>query len=258
MKLFFAKLYSPLWAILGLHFALFLGWGCHPMLYPTRVQNNFYTLDSTATIDPTITAIVAPYKQRIDAEMSQPLAVLAQDMNKAQPESLLTNCIADGILAEVRRQNTDLIIDFSTFNLGGIRLPSVSQGTITVGTVFELLPFDNMLTIVELDSVVLYKLLSHIASTGGWPISSEAKLILTPEEQLQSAAINNQPIQQNKTYRVLMPDYVANGGDKCDFLKKQPRTNLPLLNRDAFMQYLKRQGNTPISSSLDGRISYAK
>jgi 2',3'-cyclic-nucleotide 2'-phosphodiesterase (5'-nucleotidase family) len=44
-----------------------------------------------------------------------------------------------------------------------------------------------------------------------------------------------------KTYRVATSDYIANGGDRCDFLIGLKQNNAGLLLRDALLQYLKNK-----------------
>jgi len=63
-----------------------------------------------------------------------------------------------------------------------------------------------------------------------------------------------QPINENKTYIVLINDYMLNGGDGYYvFLNPDiSRTNTTMLNIDLLVQYI--QAHSPISPKIDGRI----
>ena len=51
-----------------------------------------------------------------------------------------------------------------------------------------------------------------------------------------------------KTYSVALPDYIANGGDDCEFLTECKRINTGMFLRDAVILELKK--NDP-SQSID-------
>jgi 2',3'-cyclic-nucleotide 2'-phosphodiesterase (5'-nucleotidase family) len=46
-------------------------------------------------------------------------------------------------------------------------------------------------------------------------------------------------IQPDAIYHIATNDYVANGGDNCEFLKEVRRTNTAVLIRDLVTQYIR-------------------
>ena len=55
---------------------------------------------------------------------------------------------------------------------------------------------------------------------------------------------NNQfRIENDSTYHIATNDYVANGGDNCNFLKDQKRINTGLLIRDLVSNYIRQHKN---------------
>ena len=148
---------------------------------------------------------------------------------KQQPEGTLGDFVADALLLQSRKE-LNTAIDFSIVNNGGIRVPNFSAGEITVGKVFELMPFDNGIAVVECSGKVVKQLMDKAAAKGGWPVSNMKYMI-------HAGAAENIFIGENKldtlaTYHFVCSDYIANGGDDCSFLVAQKKTLSNLLFRN--------------------------
>src|SRR5690606_31823605 len=104
-------------------------------------------VDSTIADDPDYVAFYAPYKAQLDAEMSRVVGRTAVSLTKPsdEPETLLGNFFADVLLAEARKQVPDAEFAFGT--KGGLRI-ELHQGPITVGHLFELMPFENEIVVL--------------------------------------------------------------------------------------------------------------
>ncbi len=108
--------------------------------------------------DPAVQAMLAPVIQRTEAKKAEILAQAARPVeHNRQGESELGNLIADAMRAAAR---TDVAI----MNPGGIRAPW-EQGSITFGSVFRTLPFDNAVSKLTLTGKEL-KLLLRIVESG--------------------------------------------------------------------------------------------
>lgn len=220
---------------------------------------NYYAVDKSKGVDLEIVEMIAPYKQELDAAMKQVIGESTTNLKKAQPEGTLNNFMADAIIPIAQQLYKNATIDFSVANIGGIRVPNLPKGKITKEQIFEVMPFDNQLVVLQLNGKVVKKLMEHIASKGGWPVSKEVKLVINNQE-LVNSSINEQAIDTTKTYHVLAPDYIANGGSKCYMLVDQPREDLNILFRAALIQFIEQEtgkGNK-INATLDKRISYGK
>ena len=64
------------------------------------------------------------------------------------------------------RDNTIALLNF-----GGLRAP-INQGEITVGNVFELMPFDNTIMMVRLKPQAIAAMLDYLLEKGGQPVSN--------------------------------------------------------------------------------------
>ena len=220
----------------------------------TDVQYNVIKSDASVGEDEHINTIVAPYKAQLDLVMNDVLAVLPVAMTKAKPESAMGNWVTDAIVERLRKENYE--IDFATVNYGGLRIPDISAGPVTRGKIFELAPFDNTILVVDIPGSKLDSFLMLIAEMDGWPISKEARLVIS-DKKLVSAQIAGNPIDPDKIYKVATVDYVATGGDNMKVLIPLTRKETGLLFRDILIQHLKdaTAAGRDVTAKLDGRIS---
>jgi 2',3'-cyclic-nucleotide 2'-phosphodiesterase (5'-nucleotidase family) len=236
---------------------LFLSFSCAtPRQQITGTKASFKVIDSTVTPDAKMTALLAPYKKEMDSVMNETIAHSDMPLSKAQPESTLGNFMADVQLEYVRRKNP--AVKVSILNYGGIRLPYLAAGAIPKGKIYEIMPFDNMLTIVDIPGKVLKQLCNQIASYGGWPVSG-IRFQIKGKEAVD-ILVNNEAINDHIIYPTVLPDYVANGGDNCDFLVGCKKEYLNVLTRDILIAYLRNleANNQQLHVNLDKRISYAQ
>lgn len=220
----------------------------------------FYTPGQAGivAVDSSIIAEISPYKIRLDSAMDEVLAISAEPLEKGQPESKLGNFVADLCLLEVNERNAKQSgeqADFCVLNNGGLR-SSLPSGSITLGNVFELMPFENELVVLELNGSSTAKLLLYISQKGGVPVSNLKMKIL--EKLPTDIYINGNSFDSTKTYRVVTSDYLATGGDAMNMFTESIKSEATGLKvRDAIVEYLrlkKSKGET-IKVETDGRIS---
>jgi|AntRauTorckE5430_2_1112549.scaffolds.fasta_scaffold15943_1 2',3'-cyclic-nucleotide 2'-phosphodiesterase (5'-nucleotidase family) len=208
--------------------------------------------------DSLILAMIQPYKTDLDKEMNIVIGKCTQDLDKDKPESLLTNWMTDAL----QKKTSDYYkkgVDFTVSNYGGIRIPVVAGGDITRGKIFELMPFDNMITVIEMADTTIIKLFEHMAGDNGWPISSNVSYEIKDQKPL-NILINGKPIEKGETYTVSVSDYLANGGDKAYFFAEGKKEDLGVLIRDALIEYVteETEAGREINSKLDGRLKYVE
>ena len=215
---------------------------------------SIYELDSnqndiiavSAKPDSLITIIIEPYKIGIDSIMNEILCVSEIEMAKGKPESLLGNFITDLCLDEYSLQ-----ADICIMNNGGLR-SSLPKGEITRGKIYELMPFENELVILDLNEKDFNGLLRYIISRGGEPFAGMS-IKTNKESELLSYKINNSfNFNKGEKIRVLTSDYLANGGDKMWFFKDKKQKKVDIKLRDIIINYCKK--NKKITSKVDGRL----
>ncbi len=222
--------------------------------FQTRVYPVEDTIQPAAAID----SLILPYKRQLDTKMNTVIGQSAMVMEKGKPESLLGNWFAD-VMYEKAKEHFSDSLDFAFQNYGGIRIPSLPKGNINIGKIYELMPFENYLVVIELDSATVQALCDMIAARNGAPVSRHIRFGIANKKAVD-IRINGAPLRNNRTYKVVLNNYIANGGDKCDFLKDKKRTELGILLRDAIIEYIKEKtaAGKQIKSKLNNRIYFVE
>ena len=224
--------------------------------YPAEIESRQYVIDGKDEPAPSdsIQAIIAPYKSELDATMNERVGRTSAMLNKSQPEGTLNNWVADAIYAMANPLQRESL-DFAVQNYGGIRLTELPKGPVTVRTFYELMPFDNRITVVEMDLPTLRQFIAHMAARGGWPVSAQLRYGILDGKPFK-IKLHGKPLREDRIYRVAMPDYVANGGDETDFLEQSKKSDLDLLVRDALIDFARAENaaGRPLSAEIDGRV----
>jgi 2',3'-cyclic-nucleotide 2'-phosphodiesterase (5'-nucleotidase family) len=148
----------------------------------------------------------------------------------------------------------DVDADVSIYNSGGIR-ENIYKGDVTLGDVYAVYPFDNVLTILDIKGRDLRELVNSAAS-GSLPFGGKVKLVVSGGA-LKSATVDGKQIDDNKTYTVATIDYLANLGRYGLQNATNKRMSVDFI-RDYFGEYFKyiadRNGGY-IDGPLDDRIT---
>jgi len=240
------------------HFGFFLFvallTSCHRYFVPASHQYTQQQIDSTLTPDAAYMEYYRPYKQQLEAEMDRVIGHTDVALTKPSnvPETRLGNFFTDALLAEGKKQYPDAEFSFGT--KGGLRI-ELQQGDITVGNLFELMPFENELVLLELSGKSVQQLAEFIAATGGQPVSGLRMKI--SDGKATDIAVAGKPLELSHTYKLITYDYLANGGDNSRGLNSPvSRTNLGQKVREALITYVSEQtqAGKHINTQLDGRI----
>lgn len=204
--------------------------------------------------DSGIESYISSYREQLSAEMDRVIGTSVSDMVKGKPESTLGNWFADAILDRASH-HTGMDVDLAFQNYGGIRIPSLNKGDITKGKIFELMPFDNMLLVLELDKEQLQLLLDKVSENGGWPVSKNLSMKIRGGKATE-ILIRGKELMDDKKYLVALPDYIANGGDNCDFLSSAKFIETNILVRDAIIEFveLETAAERSLTAKLENRI----
>jgi 2',3'-cyclic-nucleotide 2'-phosphodiesterase (5'-nucleotidase family) len=131
------------------------------------------------------------------------------------------------------------------------------EGDVTLGNVFEILPFENALCIMTLDGATLRELLAAIAARGGEGVSG-VNIVMSKDRKLLDCSVAGQPVDDNKLYTLATIDYLAEGNDGMTPLTKAKSEVYPEngVIRDVFINYLMRKNASgeALTSKIEGRI----
>ena len=227
-------------------------------------SDNLTIDDEISTFDFSKTNLKA-YKDSLnDEDINEVINYSKNTLNVGCPEGLLGNFICDLSLHMYKKMDySPVIVDFCVLNNGGLRAP-ISKGPVTKANIFELMPFENYLVVVELKADNMKSLLDYIlikskdcnSRKSGVPISGIR--ISIENNHIKRCMINNREIDEEKTYHVLTTDYLASGGDNMIFFKDCKQYSTELLLRNVISKYIENIGynNIKIDAQLDGRIEF--
>ena len=201
-----------------------------------------------------VEAFIAPFRVGVDSLRAPYIGQSELYMTGGRPESLLSNWVADALVATGERLGYKP--DLGICNMGGLRA-AMPQGVVRRGDILAISPFENFFTILKLKGSDVQALFHDIAALHGEGVSSAVRLVITPDGQLKSATLAGQPIEPERIYTIATLDYLADGNDKLYALKRSTErivTKEPI--RETLMNHLRQldQQGLKATSKIEGRI----
>lgn len=222
-------------------------------------------LGETMAPNARVAAAVEPFLRRVAAKRDEPLGVSATAVFKRayDHESPLGNLIADAM-----REASGA--EIALMNSGGIRA-DLSPGPLTYGDIFAVSPFDNYPAVVLMNAAQIGELLRLTTSgnRGILQVSGIRYTVDAAKDAEKDSSVRNRitsyslpdgsPLDPEKFYAVVMPDFIAAGGDGAmDLMKTIPKDRVQIFYahpiRDALVEVLKKW-NRPLTPRLEGRIT---
>lgn len=220
--------------------------------------------EPAADIEEQIAALAGPIEQMVRT----PVAELAADIDGSREncrarECEMGNTVADAMLAAVADQGITLALG----NGGGLRA-SMGSGTVTLGDVLTVLPFQNRLYTLELPGAALLAALEHGVNAiedgaGRFPQVGGMRFRLDPSVAPGAGRVSDVelrdgdawvPLDPDAMYGLVTNDFMAGGGDGYAVLAEQGvngyDTAIDLA--EVLAQYL--SANEPFAPVIDGRI----
>jgi 2',3'-cyclic-nucleotide 2'-phosphodiesterase (5'-nucleotidase family) len=187
--------------------------------------------------------MLAPYRAQMDKTMNAIIGNIDVALKKDKPNGTLGSMVCDAMLASAKTIDKNTIIAIG--NYGGLRIPSISAGAVSLGKIYELMPFENTLSIIPLAGNWIDTFCQKIAKSGGMPISGLSFSI--KNKKASKIMVGGQAIDYTKIYTTCVNSYMASGGDDCEFLIAMPKQTTTLLIRDAIIEYIKMCNANKIS-----------
>jgi len=232
--------------------------GCTAHNYLARTSIEAYRMDGVDDPDPDarIDSIIAPYRAELSAEMDEVIGEAVVTLEKAKPAGSLNNWFADAF-RHMGELTLGRPVDLAYQNYGGVRLNSLASGPITRGKIFELMPFDNQMAVVVLDSAQLHALCDLIAATGGEPVSGTIKFGIL-EDKAYMIEVHGRPLSNDRTFTCVLPDYVANSPKCSEILTGAPREDRAVLIRDLIIKEVEwlTDNGRKVAAQADDRIYF--
>ena len=234
--------------------------GCHRYQVISQPEGTYIDVKPGTSYQPDneIQTLLKPFRDSVSKEMDKVIGISSVAMEKGKPESLLGNFVSDICKAKIdsflvgQGQSSS---DFFIFNIGGLR-GALPQGNITLGNVYQVMPFDNELVWVDLPYDSLLSVIRYIREKGGVPVSG-ISIRLGGKDMDNVSLLNGKPLISSNSYRVGTNDFLARGGDGMNMLNIESNIHSTGVKvRDALISHiiLMDQSKKPIESVSDGRI----
>jgi 5''-nucleotidase/2'',3''-cyclic phosphodiesterase and related esterases len=230
---------------------------CNRSYRVSSVEGSVVKMDSTwnDTTAYGVSHLIGLYKQEMEAKMNVVVGKSDVTMTAERPEGLLSNVIVDA-LCRYAETELGIPVDMALLTMGGIRA-SLYEGDITIGDVYEALPFDNTVCVLGVKGTVLRQIMNEVALTGGEALSN-VRLTIASDKKVRNVLVGGKPIDDNRLYTVATINYLATGNDgmaslaQCEVKGYIPGVSI----RDVFLDYIERCADEglAITSRIEGRV----
>ncbi|XP_025156635.1 apyrase isoform X1 [Harpegnathos saltator] len=233
-------------------------------------EGNPILLDYSVEQDPDILEALQPWKEVVDAEASRKVGSTRVELNNQcyREECNLGNFIADAMVdAYVEAIDDERYWTYaavSCSNAGGIR-SGIEPSDITFGDLMTVYPFENTWDTLELTGETIKKIL---AAGGNGLIWSGLKITYKMDGEgrsVEDVKIRCQACEypvfgdvvDNVWYRLVVPSYLANGGDKYILFKNSSRNHqVGSLDIELLIKYVTKM--SPIIAGIDRRLTFVE
>lgn len=201
---------------------------------PRLVKSEVKPVTDAVADAPDIEKIIAPIRAEIMASFERPLVNAPKGLfrGRGAEENFLGYWIADVMRARGSALS-GTPVRFAITNRGGIRA-NLRPGMLKVGDIFEVMPFDNELLVMDLTGEEVIQVVREgVLRRGGEPCSGVKVRVEGPPEKpvVTTTWEDGSPIDPKALVKVATTDYLFSGGDSIPTLKKGRRpftTGLPL------------------------------
>lgn len=221
----------------------------------STVQFQYHNLSSLSQSDSATLQWLKPYNDSIEKYLNTIIGFSLENVYKQKGGGALGNLVTQAMLQHAQTK-TGTTIHAAVLHPSSIK-GYLAQGNITIGSLTQLLPYNNQLVIVSISGLHLTQFIQQMAADGGWPISG-IKYNITLQGNATNIYINNEPIIPDNTYQIVVTDYMKNGNYKCEILKLLPQVTLNANLRESCKVYIESFTNNhePLAINKVSPINY--
>jgi len=144
--------------------------------------------------------------------------------------------------------------DFAFQNAGGVK-SSIYKGDITLGKVYEVLPYSNTLIIATLDGKNIKEMFEGAIDRalikkwdkGAFPYLANAKIVIDTNNSFGNRIVEFKikkdgewvDFDENQTYTFATNSYIANGGDYYSQMWRAQKIDTGFIDNEIFLEYIK-------------------
>lgn len=211
----------------------------------------FYDITQNLASDSLISAHLDTYRDGYNDVMGVSIARVEENLKLGQPESSFGNLLSDVIRFRAARE-LKTYVHIGLINNDSIKL-NLNKGQLTLGELFEMMPYDNHLVILTLTGDQVVTLANRIAELGGEPVSGMRMRIAN--NRAMGLLINSETVRSESLYTVATSNYLARGGGGLFPVLTEAKDRMDMSNlliRDIYREYF--QNLRELNPQMDQRI----
>ena len=223
----------------------------------TQIEGQQLIIHDSIASNESLEEFIEPYRDHVSKEMNRVLSFAPYSMDKSQGElnTAIGNMMADAVMelaGPILESRTGEHLDVVLLNHGGIR-SAISQGDITVGTAFQVMPFENEVVVAALTADGVRQLVDYLVEERvAHPIAG-MQITIDEKKQEVEVLVDNKPLEEGRIYYVATNDYLFEGGDRMDFFNSSSQEIvLDYKIRNLLIDYFEQQDS--IAPEIDNRF----
>ncbi|MBK8813136.1 MAG: bifunctional metallophosphatase/5'-nucleotidase [Acidobacteria bacterium] len=213
--------------------------------------------DDAIPDDPEMVAVIKKWKDKLKVITEEVVTNSTVELTRSYgEESLLGDMVADAMLDAYPDY------DFAITNSGGLR-QDIDAGPVTVGELISAFPFPNTVYQLEMKGSDLRKIFEHGAGLTNGILQASRGIEMEYDEskpvgqRVVKCLIKGQPLADDKTYKLLTSNFLADGGDGFAVFKSAAfRKNTGVEILQSMIKYLKKFET--FAPKIEGRVKRAK
>lgn len=208
--------------------------------------------------DPAMMKLLTPFQDKGKAQLEVKIGSVNGKLegDRSKVRFVQTNLARVLLAAQMERANAD----FAVMSGGGVR-DSIEAGDITYKSVLKVQPFGNTLVYADMTGREIEKYLAVVANmkpdSGAYAQFANVSLV-ADGSGVSAVKINGQPLQADKTYRMVTLNFNALGGDGYPKIDGLPSyVNTGFIDAEVLKQYIEK--HSPLDAAAfepKGEIVY--
>lgn len=199
--------------------------------------------------DPEALRRLEGYRAEVDSVLAEEIGTAAVTLGRdADEECRLGNLLTDAVRER-------FVVDMVFQNALGVRAP-IEAGPVRFGDVYQAMPFDNTVVLMDLTAAQIERMLTEAVEAGRLLYVSGLRYVVDLSRPLPESVRLVTKLQHERTYRIAVNNYMAQGGDNLASLESIEGSDTGVLLRDVLADHFRDRARAgeAVTAEIDGRI----
>ena len=196
---------------------------------------------------------ITEYKEQLEVDMDEVIGRSEKELTKNETESTLGNFIAD-VMRMRSNKYYDGEVDAAVVALGELQ-GTLPAGELQIRDVYEVVPFDNTIHILELSGDQIMRVFKVLAKRKDLAVSNS--LVIIKNDKVEQVFVGGRLVDHDKKYIVAISNKLTEVGDGLLFLKDlEQLKHLEIRSRDLVIDHIKALdfAGEKIDAGIEGRV----